>query len=417
MRTHARDRHCRYYLALAERAEPHLFTGGEAEWLPKLDAEADNFRAALDWSIRDGDPAHGLRLAGLLGKYWDIRNMAPEGLDWLESAIAAAGDDAPSRDRALARRAQVHLLADQGAAYDTRGPLDEARSKAAEALAISREAAEPAGVADALLAMASLDMAESHPQRRRRALVDEALAYARKADEHRLVALALMDRAYTVPPDSGREELEQAATALRKLGCSASSSLTTATAPTPRSRSATRSAPGPSWLRRSRWRVRSETRSSWPSRTATVGLEALFTDDLDRARKAFDEELRLCREHVVHQFAGEGLGGLAAIATRRDDLERAALLLGAANATPTGVGDADVTAQFEEQFFAPARAAHGTRDWDEAQARGAQMSLNEAIAFALGERDLDATSTSPAVRELCSPPSGRYGRRPDGPHR
>ena len=116
-----------------------------------------------------------------------------------------------------------------------------------------------------------------------------------------------------------------------------------------------------------------------------VGLEALLTDDLDRARKAFDEELRLCREHVVHQFAGEGLGGLAAIATRRDALERAALLLGAANATRTGVGDADVTAQLEEQFFAPARAAHSTRDWDEAQARGAQMSVDEAIAFALGE--------------------------------
>ena len=231
-----RDRHCRYYLALAERAEPHLFTRGEAEWLPKLDAEADNFRAALDWSIRNGDPAHGLRLAGLLCKYWDIRNMAPEGLDWLESAIAAAGDGAASRDRALARRAQVHLLADQGVPYETGRSLSDARSKAAEALAISREAAEPAGVADALLAMADLYMAESFPQRRRRALVDEALEYARKADEHRLVALALMDRANTVPPDSGTGEFEQAASALRKLGCYASSSLTTAAAHTARSR-------------------------------------------------------------------------------------------------------------------------------------------------------------------------------------
>ena len=30
-----RERHCRHYLALAERAEPELFTRGETEWLPQ----------------------------------------------------------------------------------------------------------------------------------------------------------------------------------------------------------------------------------------------------------------------------------------------------------------------------------------------------------------------------------------------
>ena len=85
-----------------------------------------------------------------------------------------------------------------------------------------------------------------------------------------------------------------------------------------------------------------------------VGMEALFNDDLDRAQEAFDEGLRLCREHVVTHFAPEGLGGLAAIATRRGDPERAARLLGAATAIGP-VGDADVNAQLEEHFFAPPR--------------------------------------------------------------
>ncbi|MET0390793.1 MAG: HAD-IC family P-type ATPase, partial [Polyangiales bacterium] len=69
-----RERHCRHYLALAERAEPELLTRGEAVWLPRLDAEVDNFRAALDWSLRHGNPTQGLRLAGLLAKFWEIRN-------------------------------------------------------------------------------------------------------------------------------------------------------------------------------------------------------------------------------------------------------------------------------------------------------------------------------------------------------
>ena len=79
-------------------------------------------------------------------------------------------------------------------------------------------------------------------------------------------------------------------------------------------------------------------------------------------------------------FAPEGLGGLAAIATRRGDPERAARLLGAATALGP-VGDADVNAQLEEQFFAPARRR--TPHWSDAYTAGAQMSFEEAIAFAL----------------------------------
>ena len=66
--------------------------------------------------------------------------------------------------------------------------------------------------------LADLDMAESHPQRRRRALANEALTGAREAGDDRLVALALMERAGAVPPEHDSGELEQAATALRKLG-------------------------------------------------------------------------------------------------------------------------------------------------------------------------------------------------------
>jgi predicted ATPase/DNA-binding SARP family transcriptional activator len=372
------ERHCRYYLALVERADSELFTRGEAVWLPRLDAEVENFRAAFDWSLRHGNPTHGLRLAGRLTKFWDIRNRSAEGLDWIEAALEAAGDDAPVGDRARARRAQVDLLVEQGAAYTP----TEARAKAVEALALSREAAEPAGVADALLSLASLDMAESHPQRRRRALADEALRYAREAGDDRLVALALMQRAGAVVLEGDTGELEQAATALRRLGSARPllSLYNNAAYNAIKAGSAEGARP---FLAQAVPLARELGDPVFLALTCgNVGLEALFNDDLDRAREAFEEGLRLCREHVVTQFAPEALGGLAAIATRRGDPERAAWLLGAATAIGP-VGDADVNAELEEHFFAAARAHHGTRQWSDAQMTGAEMSFEEAITFAL----------------------------------
>jgi hypothetical protein len=59
-----------------------------------------------------------------------------------------------------------------------------------------------------LLGLASLEMAESLPQVRRRALAEEALIRAQEADDERMVAFALMQRALTLPPDHPGQELE-----------------------------------------------------------------------------------------------------------------------------------------------------------------------------------------------------------------
>jgi predicted ATPase/DNA-binding SARP family transcriptional activator len=372
------ERHCRHYLALAERAEPELFTSGEAAWLPRLDAEVENFRAALDWSLRHGNPTLGLRLAGLLGRFWDIRNRSAEGLDWIGAALEATGDDAPVGDRARALRTEVDLLVDQGAAYMP----NEARSKANDALALSRDAGEPAGIADALLCLASLEMAESHPQPRRRALADEALAFAREAGDDRLVAGALMQRAGATPPEDDTGELEQAASALRKLGSARPLLWLYNNAAYNAIKAGNPEAARPFLAEAIPLADELGDPVASALTCGNVGLEALFNNDLDRAREAFEEGLRLCREHVVRQDAPEALGGLAAIATRRGDTERAARLLGAATAIGP-VGDADVKAQLEEHFFAPARTRHGTTHWADAYRGGAEMSLEEAIAFAL----------------------------------
>ena len=110
-------------------------------------------------------------------------------------------------------------------------------------------------------------------------------------------------------------------------------------------------------------------------------MAALFTGDLDRARTALEEQLRLCREHVWPEPAAEGLAGVAAIAICAGDAKRGATLLGAASATGP-IADADVARQFEQRFFEPARQVLGG-SWSEAYADGAAMGFDEAIALAL----------------------------------
>ncbi|GAB1509674.1 BTAD domain-containing putative transcriptional regulator [Actinophytocola sp. KF-1] len=61
--------HARYYLAVAQRADPHLRRAEQLERLAELSADHDNLMAALRWSV-DGDPATGYRLVAALTAYW-----------------------------------------------------------------------------------------------------------------------------------------------------------------------------------------------------------------------------------------------------------------------------------------------------------------------------------------------------------
>src|SRR5207248_9352553 len=73
--------HARYFMALAEEAEPHLRGAKQGEWLHRLEDEHDNLRAAMRWARAasegantdggDAEPEEvGLRIAGALRNFW-----------------------------------------------------------------------------------------------------------------------------------------------------------------------------------------------------------------------------------------------------------------------------------------------------------------------------------------------------------
>jgi predicted ATPase/DNA-binding SARP family transcriptional activator len=65
-----KDAFARYYLELAEAADPALRTREQVPWYRALRTEQDNMHAALRWAIARGDAGTALRIVRSLGYYW-----------------------------------------------------------------------------------------------------------------------------------------------------------------------------------------------------------------------------------------------------------------------------------------------------------------------------------------------------------
>ncbi len=70
--------------------------------LDLLEAERDNLRAAIRWTIKAGEPEMELRFAGALSWFCYLRGYYGEGREWLEGAPARGkASPAPLRAKAL----------------------------------------------------------------------------------------------------------------------------------------------------------------------------------------------------------------------------------------------------------------------------------------------------------------------------
>jgi non-specific serine/threonine protein kinase len=93
-----RDGHASHYLELAELAADPEYTREESVLIRRLEPELDNVRAALSWLLGDvefdSDRAwSGLRLAGAMVRFWDIRGYLTEEAEWLNRALSAVPMD------------------------------------------------------------------------------------------------------------------------------------------------------------------------------------------------------------------------------------------------------------------------------------------------------------------------------------
>jgi predicted ATPase len=170
-----RLRHARYCFALAREGAPALRGPQQLEWMRRLEAERDNFRAALSWTLEQASEQaeDGLRLAVALGHFWSLHGDWTEGAQWLLRALAQP----PCANPEL--RAWALSLASE--LVDKLGRISEADVLAAESLALFRELGEARGLADALVNLAGTRLSQNDYAHAEPMLL-EALALYRQID-------------------------------------------------------------------------------------------------------------------------------------------------------------------------------------------------------------------------------------------
>ena len=127
--------------------------------MERLEAEHDNMRAALSWSLEVGDAQHGLRLAGALAWFWDVRGHYTDGLRWLEELLGKASA-APIAARAKALVGAGRLMALYGD-YEQAGITTE------EGLRLYQEIGDRKGIARSRADLGWITLAQGDLERSR----------------------------------------------------------------------------------------------------------------------------------------------------------------------------------------------------------------------------------------------------------
>lgn len=90
-----RKGHAEYFLEVAENAAPHLRRHGQVEWFERLEADHENFRAAMAFTDEHDLSGLAARIAAALYWFWFVRNHEEEQVEWLGPLLGRPdiGDD------------------------------------------------------------------------------------------------------------------------------------------------------------------------------------------------------------------------------------------------------------------------------------------------------------------------------------
>jgi predicted ATPase/DNA-binding CsgD family transcriptional regulator len=175
------QRHAAFFVGLAEEAEGEVTGPDQARWLVRLEAEHDNLRASLSWTLADrGGEESGVRLAAALWPFWLARGYLSEGRGWLESAVSRGGG-APARARAKA-------LSGAGWLANFQGEYGTAKALIEEGLALYRELGDKEGVALSIVMLGSVAVMGQRDDIPVEALIEEGALLRPEVEDRRTVA-------------------------------------------------------------------------------------------------------------------------------------------------------------------------------------------------------------------------------------
>ncbi len=347
----ARNRHLEVFLHLAEAAASQLRGAQQAVWLARLEAEHDNLRTALEWSMAREDTEAALRLGGALWNFWYVRSHLSEGRRWLEAALAL-GPAAATPWRAQALRGAGVLAYMQGDYPRAVGHLEAS-------LEAQRVEGDPSGIARALNSLAAV-LQDQGEYPRAQALFEESLALARGLGDDPATAATLGNLGL-----AAREQgaYDQAAALLDE----------------------------------SLALFRAQEDMQGIANTLTnLGAVALYRGDATRADVLCREGLALWCELGDQAGMAQSLEQLAAVAGAQGQAARAMRLWGAAEALCQAIG-APLPSNnhpYYEGMLAAARQALDAPAFAAAQAAGRAWPREQALAEATRSPDTDSTGAS-----------------------
>ncbi|HUS16519.1 MAG TPA: tetratricopeptide repeat protein [Chloroflexia bacterium] len=357
--------HARYFLAVAEAPEP------DEAWLARLEAEADNLRAALDWAsgqagAGDEDAGElGLRMAGALWGWWRAKGLYTEGRGYLAQALACptppstppppeAAGGAPGQAGRLAapavRRSRAKALNCAAAFAWMQGDLAAARALGEQSLALRRELGDRLGIAATLVGLmnVALDQGELPAAR---ALMEESVGLRRELGDKRDIAWALQSLGSVTHLEGDYVAacalMEESLALSRELGH----------------------------------------KRGMATALINLGHVALDREDYASARALCEESLGLSRELGDKRGIARALLGLSAAAVGGGQGARGAALLGAAAGLLESIGAVmgRYVGGLYEHIEASARTLLGHEAYERAWQEGRALSLDEAVALALAQ--------------------------------
>ena len=374
--------HASFFLRLAEEAEPSYGGVERTVWLKRLAAEADNLRAALEWSRVEPDGARiELRLAGALSWFWYFSGRLTEGREALERALARTEDEARAGELAKA-------LTGVGRLALVQGDYPAARSDLEEAVSTWREVGDRAGLAGALSSLGST-LVVSGDVKGGRVFLEEGLAIRSELGDRwgiafllfRLGEAAFMQRDYL----EARGRLQESVGIFKELGDPWALALPLSyLGEVARCQGDYEGAAG---LYEECLEVNRQLGNRWTTALClhNLGHVALHRGEMPRATALFEEGLALARALGVQRGIALCLAGLAGVAARDGEAKVAARLFGAAEVLLESTGIAMNPADRGEydSNVAAARARLEPEAFARAWAEGRAMPLERAIGDAV----------------------------------
>ncbi|HEY0170637.1 MAG TPA: tetratricopeptide repeat protein [Pyrinomonadaceae bacterium] len=396
----ARRAHAVYYAQLTRRAERrlNLLTSAERrDWLERLEAEHEEIRAAIKWSLGEaGNVELGLELVGNMFWFWNLRAYLTEGRRWADEVLAAARPALKKENKETEALGKA-LYCAGGLAF-MHGDYAAARATLEENVGVWERLSNHRrlGYTLIILGVVALNQNELEEARRHE---ERGVKLFREVDDRWGLALALNDLA-KVCLDQGKEgeeaarsNYQQSLAVWRELDDKWGYGLTTGNLGNLYYRAGDLLMAKQHLVNAAALQRDEGNQWGWAESIKRLGHITFDEGDYAQAARLFYDSMVLHQKIGRKQLVADCLDGLARVAAELGRPAHSARLFGAATAIRRQIGSrmsAPRTAQRQTNIEAAVRAAARggmTREefqthWDEGEAWALEAAVAEATGYA-----------------------------------